>query len=411
MNNLTRNDIIFDITIILQCDLTNKAIGEEIVVKIDAEMIKKINYLHKRALSTLFALNFTKYGRTVVFGGCWLCMVYSLNLIGDILRTIDIISLSKRLVISLVVVIGAPIVISFIYIPLIRIIYSMIKIKPLVESYEMNCITDNTYSKVKGLTVTEKALRDFKSKGLKRSYFIKIPLALICGVLTIISCKVKSPDEFVSLTERGWFLAVVYLFCTVGYYMCIAFTYWLTDTVILLPRASRKFLHELFNNYSEFEENWKVIKNNLKAEERRIREIEQKKHADKLYQQAIENDNTDYTLIKQAADLGQPLACLLMAKEILAELSTGIWAREEKEELAIEVLRYLAVPVKAQNVEAEFLWLQTRTQYESNKHSEWRNMLKKLRTLKNTDIIKNEYADAYDELIKKLVDLVDCTEE
>ena len=380
-------------------------------MKIDESMIKRMNYLYRRASSILFALKFTKYIRTVVFVLCWSYVVYSMDIIGNILRVVDIIVLSKRLAILLIEVVGIPIVLSSIYIPLIRIVYLKINNKPLVESYETNCITENTFSKVKGLESIEKVLWDFKSKGLNRSYFIKIPLALICGVLTIISCKAKSSNEFVFSIHQGWFLAMVYSFCTVVYYVCIAFTYWLTDMVILLPRVRREFLYEISAICSEFEESWKVIKNNLKEEERRIREIERKKHAEKLYQQAMEIENIDYALIKQAADLGHPLACLLMAKKILTELSTGIWAREEKEELAVETLRYLAIPVETQNVEAEFLWLQTRAQYESNKHSEWRKMLKKLRTLKNTDIVKNEYADAYDELIKKLVDLVDCTEE
>lgn len=130
------------------------------------------------------------------------------------------------------------------------------------------------------------------------------------------------------------------------------------------------------------------------------------KEAETLYQQAIAEENVDKELLKKAADMGNPSACLHYGKILLERNATEILTRTEIEELFQVAATYFSVPAKAGIVEGEFYWLTSRTQYESNDEDGWKAILRRLRQIKANGQVPEHMESVCDIAIQSAVDCI-----
>lgn len=151
-----------------------------------------------------------------------------------------------------------------------------------------------------------------------------------------------------------------------------------------------------------------------KAQERKIAAQKKKeadakrKAADEVYAQATAGDEYDEELIEKAANMGSPEACLYHGKKLVKQWSTEHLTRAEKADIIKLAAAFLSTAASL-NTEAEFLWILARAQYESNSKEKWTTMLKRVREIKSSGELPEEYNDTCEALLETLVDVIDAT--
>lgn len=133
--------------------------------------------------------------------------------------------------------------------------------------------------------------------------------------------------------------------------------------------------------------------------------------AKQLYERATESDTINVELMEQAAELGDPLANLYIAKQIMEEATSGAYTANERENEMRRAADYLHVAACANNREAELLELACRIQFESNSLFGWKSILAKLRQLKKSTDLSSEHLELCDDLIRAVVPIIDNMEE
>lgn len=140
-----------------------------------------------------------------------------------------------------------------------------------------------------------------------------------------------------------------------------------------------------------------------------VEELEEQRNAEeaeRIYQQAMEQEEPNPDLLEKAAEKGHPLANLYLGKELCREVSTGIYTGREKESMLRQAVDYLEVAMDAGSVEAEFFAISCRIQYESNTENKWHDILNRLRILKKSGL-SEEYDELYTTMVQGVVDVID----
>lgn len=160
---------------------------------------------------------------------------------------------------------------------------------------------------------------------------------------------------------------------------------------------------------AECEKEEKARKERLAREreaEEAKRQAEKQNKAAELYAQATQGEEIDMELMKQAADLGNPSACKEYGKMLFMETNSDLFTKSEKEDKCELAASYLEVAA-TQDVEAEFLWLSCRIQYEINDIHEWMEMLKRVRAIKASGELHASFGDSINSMIQLLVQTID----
>ncbi len=153
-----------------------------------------------------------------------------------------------------------------------------------------------------------------------------------------------------------------------------------------------------------------------KAQERKIaaqkkKEAEAKrKAADAVYAEAIAGEEYDEELIEKAANMGSPDACLYHGRKLMKKWSTEHLTRAEKADVVKLAAAFLSTAA-SHNTEAAFLWILARSQYESNSKEQWTEMLQRVRKIKSSGQLPEEYEETCDLLLETLVGVIDATPE
>ncbi len=128
--------------------------------------------------------------------------------------------------------------------------------------------------------------------------------------------------------------------------------------------------------------------------------------AELLYQQATEKEEPDAELMEKAAEKGHPLANLYLGKELCRDVSAGIYTGKEKKAMLEQAVEHLDEAAEAGNVEAEFLAISCRAQYETHDAEGWHEMLSRLRVLKKSGL-SEDYEELYTVLVQSVVEAID----
>ena len=153
-----------------------------------------------------------------------------------------------------------------------------------------------------------------------------------------------------------------------------------------------------------------------KAQEQKIAAQKKKeadakrKAADDVYAKATATEEYDEELIEKAANMGSPDACLYHGRKLMKKWSSEPLTRAEKADLVKLAAAFLSTAAP-HSTEGEFLWILARTQYESNNQEKWTSMLKRVRKIKASGELPEEYEETCDILLESLVDIIDATPE
>ncbi len=138
----------------------------------------------------------------------------------------------------------------------------------------------------------------------------------------------------------------------------------------------------------------------------------------KMYEEAIASDPVNEELMKDAARLGSVSACYYLGKKLLSDWASDMYTAEEKEEIAEDAAKYFDVARQIATLgkldiktECQFLWLFSRTQYESNTKAQWQQILNDLRAVQNAGDLPEEYSDTLELTIKSVIKNIDRLSE
>lgn len=142
-----------------------------------------------------------------------------------------------------------------------------------------------------------------------------------------------------------------------------------------------------------------------KEEERLAEEKRNKERGAELYAQATAGDEVDEDLLQQAADLGDPQACMIIGKRLMQDGASDLYTDAEQQSLMRQAAGYFK---NTQDTPQGMLyWLRCRVRYEKNTKSEWQSMLRQLRSVKETGELSEEDVELCDAAIRALVQTVD----
>lgn len=142
-----------------------------------------------------------------------------------------------------------------------------------------------------------------------------------------------------------------------------------------------------------------------KEEERLAEEKRNKERGAELYAQATAGDEVDEDLLQQAADLGDPQACMIIGKRLMQDGASDLYTDAEQQSLMRQAAGYFK---NTQDTPQGMLyWLRCRVRYEKNTKTEWQSMLRQLRNVKETGELSEEDVELCDTAIRALVQTVD----
>jgi hypothetical protein len=149
-------------------------------------------------------------------------------------------------------------------------------------------------------------------------------------------------------------------------------------------------------------------KKQREEEERLAEEKRRKEKGAALYAQATAGDTLDEKLLKQAADMGDPQASMILGKRLMEKGNSGMYTDAEIYELMRQAAGYFENTSGPEGTpEGTLLWLCCRVKYESNTKSEWQAMLKQLRILKEHGDLSEENLELCDTTIRTVVQTID----
>lgn len=133
----------------------------------------------------------------------------------------------------------------------------------------------------------------------------------------------------------------------------------------------------------------------------------EKVKAEELYAQAMAGDEPDMDLMEQAADLDHPAACKAMGLHLINDANDETYTARERESTLRTAADYLYVAAEDGDVEAEFLRITCRIRYESNSKAGWKEMLDRVRKIKKSKKLPEQWHETCEEVLKALVAAVD----
>ena len=145
------------------------------------------------------------------------------------------------------------------------------------------------------------------------------------------------------------------------------------------------------------------------AERKRIQKEQDIIKAKEFYEEAIKSDEIEETLMKKAADLEHPEACLYLGKKLMENYSSDKFTKKEKSVIIKDAKKYL-YNAKNLNTEAKFLYINSSVLSEAKDIDEWKFTLKELRSIEASGTLPEIYADACSTAISIVVDTIDNLE-
>lgn len=132
-----------------------------------------------------------------------------------------------------------------------------------------------------------------------------------------------------------------------------------------------------------------------------------KKKGAELYEQAMTGEEPDLELLEAAADLNHPAACKAYGEHLMKDANSGMYTADEKEGILRDAVDYLWVAAEDGDLEAEFMRISCRIQYESNTLTGWREMLARVRAIKKSGKLPEMWDETCEEIMKALVEIID----
>jgi len=163
---------------------------------------------------------------------------------------------------------------------------------------------------------------------------------------------------------------------------------------------------ELFRQGKK-EKNLDLIRQAAGMDNEDAKEYLEKVKAEELYAQATAGEEPDMELMEQAADLDHPAACKAMGLHFMEDAQDDTYTAKEKESSLRLAADYLSVAAEEGDVEAQFLEIACRVQYESNSLTGWKEMLIRVRSIKKSKKLPEQWNETCEEVLKALIAAVD----
>lgn len=170
------------------------------------------------------------------------------------------------------------------------------------------------------------------------------------------------------------------------------------------------FIAEVNAEKKRIEMENKALEKQRKAEEKRIKEEENKKLAKELYEKAIANDEIDEELMKKAAELKNPDACLYIGKELMKDYYSDKFTKKEKEKF-LNKAQMILFNARNLNAEGKFLHISASVLNDSKNLSEWKNDLTALRKIQKSGELPECYTENLENVLHIVVKTIDEMEE
>ncbi len=140
-------------------------------------------------------------------------------------------------------------------------------------------------------------------------------------------------------------------------------------------------------------------------QERLEEERRNKEKGAELFTKATAGDEIDEDLLQEAADLGDPQACMIIGKRLMQDGSSDLYTDAEQKSL----MRRAAVHFEhtQDTPQGMLYWIRCRVRYEKNTKEEWKSMLSQLRSVKTTGDLSEDDLELCDATIRALVQTVD----
>ena len=128
-----------------------------------------------------------------------------------------------------------------------------------------------------------------------------------------------------------------------------------------------------------------------KEAERLAEEKKRKEQGAVLYAQATAGDEVDEDLLQQAADLGDPQACMIIGKRLMEKGVSDLYTDAEQQEMMKKAASYFRHT--QENAQGLLYWICCRVRYENNTKVQWQGTLKQLRSVKEKGGLSEEDLD------------------
>ena len=303
---------------------------------------------------------------------------------------------------SVLLVIGVPLVAAILLRILGGIFISRKRTTSFWKLYDDKVVTDelkNDFAKLKTLTSkTIDGAKPVKSFCVLTSLFIAGYFLYSMFLYAEVDASIN--DGFIFVAIFGLLLLSVALSVIIyGLLYCLRTLY-----VVSWNKNNDSFPSEL----EKFEERQRRERELREQEEKERKRLADLKDGAELYEKAVSGDTIDESLIRQAAEKGDPQANLYIGIQMITDIS-GLTSREltARYSMAKAHFKY-ANDVKIPD--GIFLYATSQLMTESHNYNEWEAILKCVRVLDKTKL-SEECVNLYDSVIEQLVDVADRAAE
>ena len=182
--------------------------------------------------------------------------------------------------------------------------------------------------------------------------------------------------------------------------------YWYTKDESKTKENLEKYLKALNFEKKKIDKEEKIKKEQEQAEMARKQKKQNLIKANELYKEATKSDEIEENLMKKAADLEHPEACLYFGKKLMEDYASDKFTKKEKSVIIKDAKKYLSSARKL-NTEANFLYINSSVLSDAKDIDEWKFTLKELRSIEASGTLPEIYADACSTAISIVVDTID----
>ncbi|MBO5106705.1 MAG: hypothetical protein J6C29_07400 [Clostridia bacterium] len=242
-----------------------------------------------------------------------------------------------------------------------------------------------------------------------------IYFAATAFVLYFISKSIKSISLEENITASLFIAAmssVLFLLIRLIYFALVRkiWEYWHSSNEFKTKKELEDYLSKLKSEKKRIEKEAKEKREKEQAKKEKEQKRQNQIKSQELYLEATKTDEIEENLMKKAADLEHPEACLYFGKKLMEDFSSDNFTKKEKDVIIKKAKKYL-YSARNLNTEAKFLYINASIMTESKDLDEWKYTLKELREIEASGTLPENYADACSTAIRIVVDTIDKLDE